>query len=535
MTDILLEAPAITRRVVTYERVSSDDQRERQTILLQQAALARELEAHPECELVCRYVDDGVSGTLPFAKRPDGCRLMRDAELGRFDEVLVYDNSRLGRDQIDPLVVRRELEYLGVRLRSLHEGYADGLLFPITVAIADEERKTFLRRSAAGMDEAAKQGRYCGGIVPYGYRAEGHKNTSHLVPAEETAPGALMSEAEVVRHIYRRLAADGWSCRRVADELNDLGVRTKYALEGRGVRGHRTQGRWGAGRIHAMVTNPVYRGELLYGRRSEKKREVVSARVEPLVSEEIWWAAQETLARNRAVAKNTPRIYLLRGVLKCAHCGRNFCGTSSHGESWYRCDGSLQRTDLVGERCTAKRVKGAYLEPVVWADIERFLRDPGDVLAELQRESAGDPTQERLLEERSRLEAALDQRRDERERLLDLYQHGDISRPEFEQRAEQLREATGRIKERLAALASQEVEHDEQLVDPDLMAELRRRLDEGQTPEQRQEIIRLLVRDIIVHADVDHDGNKTQRAVIRYRFDGAVSSRTDTGSWRPRA
>ena len=112
-----------------------------------------------------------------------------------------------------------------------------------------------------------------------------------------------MSEAAVVRHIYQRLAADGWSCRRIADELNDLGVRTKYALEGRGVRGRRTQGLWGAGRIRNMATNPLYRGEQLYGRRSDKQREVVSAQAPALVSADVWQAAQETLGRNRAVPR----------------------------------------------------------------------------------------------------------------------------------------------------------------------------------------------------------------------------------------
>jgi site-specific DNA recombinase len=459
---------------------------------------------------------------------------MRDAELGLFDVVLVYDFSRMGRHEFDPLLVRRSLASNNVALCSIHEGDADSLLFPILNAVANEERKTFLRRSANGMNEAARQGRYCGGIVAYGYPVEGHRNTSRLVPAEEVPSGSTMSEAAVIRHIYQRLAAGGWSCRRIADELNDLGVPTKYVLEDRGVRGRRTQGLWGAGRIRNMATSPIYRGEQLYGRRSDKQRNVVSAEVEALVSEEVWWAAQETLARNRAIAKNTRRIYLLRGVLKCATCGHNFCGSSCHGENWYRCDGTLGRSDLVGERCSAKRLKGAYLEPVVWNDIERFLRDPGDILVELQREAAGDPAGERLHEERTRLDTALAERRDERERLLDLYQHGDITRPEFEERAERLKDTTGRIQGRLAALASQEDEHDDQHVGPDLLEELRRRLDEGLTAEQRQEVVRLLVHDITVHTD-ESDPARRQRAVIRYRFDSVVATRTGTGSWRPPA
>jgi site-specific DNA recombinase len=282
-----------------------------------------------------------------------------------------------------------------------------------------------------------------------------------------------------------------------------------------------------------MATNPLYRGEQLYGRRSAKQREVVSAQAPALVCPDVWQAAQETLKRNCAVPKNTRRIYPLRGVLKCAICGRNFCGTSSHDENWYRCDGTLSRADLVGERCCAKRVKGAYLEPVVWRDIERFLRDPGDVLRELQQEAAGDPGRDRLIEERTRFEAALAERRDERGRLLDLYQHGDIARPEFEQRAEDLRKVTTKIEERLALLADVDDGQEDEHPDLDLLEDLQRRLDGGLTAEQRQEIVRLLVRDITIHTGPD--SARTQRAVIRYRFDSAVVTCTDRGSSRPPA
>jgi site-specific DNA recombinase len=534
MTDVLLDALSTVKRVVTYERVSSDEQRERQTILLQQAALERELEAHPECELVDRYIDDGVSGTVLFAKRPAGGRLLRDAERGLFDEVWTYDNSRLGREDVDPLLVRRQLDHLGIRLRSLHEGYADTLLFPITIAVASEERKTFLRRSADGMNEAARQGRYCGGIVPYGYRAEGHKHTSHLVPAEEKQLGSPMSEAEVVRHIYRRLAADGFSCRRVADELNILGVPTKYTLEGRGVRGKRTQGRWGPGRVGNMVRNPIYRGEQHYGRRSKRERRIISAQVVPLVSPELWQAAQETLARNRLIVKNSERSYLLRGLIRCGGCGRTYCGSLNRGRVWYRCDGRNSRSDLVGPRCSAKAIKAEYLEPAVWSDIERFLYNPADLLDELERELAEDPRRRALEHERQLLEAALGQQELQRSRLLDLYQRGVIAPEELDERLHPILVRKAELDKRMAGLTEHE-QGDDAPPPVDLLPELRRLLENGLTDAQRQEIARLLVRRINVRQSTTLEGVKAQRAVISYRFPAVGSSRTDTGSWRPPA
>ena len=60
------------RRVVTYERVSSEDQRERATIKTQQDELAVDLSKEPNVRLGTRYIDDGVSGTIPMALRPAG-------------------------------------------------------------------------------------------------------------------------------------------------------------------------------------------------------------------------------------------------------------------------------------------------------------------------------------------------------------------------------------------------------------------------------------------------------------------------------
>jgi len=88
------------RRVVTYERVSSEDQKQRETIKVQTDELARRLEDEPQIIFIRRYSDDGVSGTIPMAQRPAGARLMAAAARREFDEVWVYRIDRLGRDDV---------------------------------------------------------------------------------------------------------------------------------------------------------------------------------------------------------------------------------------------------------------------------------------------------------------------------------------------------------------------------------------------------------------------------------------------------
>ena len=158
------------RRIAPYYRVSSEEQREKQTIKTQIEEVMRRIEFDSGVELVDQYVDDGVSGTIAMFDRPHGRRLLEDAGQKRFDEVWVYKIDRLGRDGVDPLVVWRDLEKLGVKVYSVTENVSDPFVYALFVAMAAQERRNLLARSRDGMNRAAREGRYTGGIVPLGYR-----------------------------------------------------------------------------------------------------------------------------------------------------------------------------------------------------------------------------------------------------------------------------------------------------------------------------------------------------------------------------
>jgi hypothetical protein len=72
----------------------------------------------------------------------------------------------------------------------------------------------------------------------------------------------------------------------------------------------------------------------------------------------------------------------------------------------------------------------------------------------------------------------------------------------------------------------------------DLLSQVRARLDAGLTIEERQEIVRHLVR-IVIRTETGEDGGKRAKAIVEYRFpdapSGVVESRTDMDSWPPRA
>jgi site-specific DNA recombinase len=83
-----------TEQVALYLRVSSEEQRDRETIEIQRDFLEQYRNLY-ELEVADIYKDDGISGTIPLHERVEGRRLLDDAKTGRFDAVLVYKLDRL--------------------------------------------------------------------------------------------------------------------------------------------------------------------------------------------------------------------------------------------------------------------------------------------------------------------------------------------------------------------------------------------------------------------------------------------------------
>ena len=514
-----------SRSIATYARVSSDEQRDRHTVRNQRAALSRRLGSEPGVVVFKHYEDDGVSGTIPLEDRPAGRALARDARVGRFSQVWVVRSDRLGRDAFELLRIWRVFESIGISLRATDENIDDPFYFDIHAVIAANERRKFLERSAEGMNRAAKEGRYTGGIVPLGYTVSGDRGFRRLVP-DDSPMWADLSAADVVRRIYHHLAIDGWTCPHIATEFNSLGIPTSYRRDGRGVRGRRTQGLWRSGHIRNLVVNPVYRGILQYGRRSSRPngREVISAHVSPLVSEDVWDAAIATLKRNRALPRNSCHAYLLRSLIRCGVCGLSFCGTWTRGPR-YRCNGSMAHRGQFAGKCIGASIKGELLEDTVWSDVSRFLIDPDELTDELLADDSDAENRAVAEAERASLLANRSAAQHRRKRAIDLYTRAKLSDDEFDAIAAEVEQELRVLDDRLDDLEPEDGDLDD-AVSEDTLAEIRERLEADLSDAERREIVQLLVRRITIHTTLPDRGRKQVRVVIDYRFPRVREART---------
>ena len=354
--------PGSVTHIATYARVSSDEQRDRHTVRNQRAALIAV--CLPSRVLSSSSITRMTASRVPSRSKTGRVAARLSVMLAPVvsPKIWVVRSDRLGRDAFELLRIWRVFESIGISLRATDENIDDPFYFDIHAVIAANERRKFLERSAEGMNRAASEGRYTGGIVPLGYTVSGDRGFRRLIPDDSLMWDGL-SAADVVRRIYHHLASDGWTCPHIASEFNSLGIPTSYRRDGRGVRGRRTQGLWRSGHIRNLVVNPVYRGVLQYGRRSSRPngRSVISASVPPLVSDDVWNAAIATLKRNRALPRNSRHAYLLRSLIRCAVCGLSFCGTWTRGPR-YRCNGSMAHRGQFAGKCIGASIKGEKLE-----------------------------------------------------------------------------------------------------------------------------------------------------------------------------
>lgn len=84
-----------------YLRMSTEEQKEKQTIATQRNFGERYFAAH-NILIYSWYADDGVSGIIPLDQRPEGIRLLADARARKIDTLFVYRLDRLGRDPFHP-------------------------------------------------------------------------------------------------------------------------------------------------------------------------------------------------------------------------------------------------------------------------------------------------------------------------------------------------------------------------------------------------------------------------------------------------
>jgi site-specific DNA recombinase len=503
---------------VAYLRVSTEEQRERQSVLSQRD-FATKYAALNGITIAEFYCDEGVSGGDDFEHRPEGSRLLRDVAEGKVGTIVVFKLDRIGRSPRLIYNIVHKLDQHNVVVRSMTEPFdlassAGRFMLSQLAGAAEYERNVLTERTTSGMRRLAEQGRWLGGVVPYGYVLSPDRK---LTVDEDAMPNIGMSTADVVRMIYALAAEDKLSTAAIAERLNARNIPTAYAREGeRGKRRKQTRGIWRPGRVRNLLVNTTYRGVHTFGQRTDQAKTSfrvghVERAVPAIVDVATWDKAQQALKDNfRFGPRNRRRQYLLRGLMRCGTCGLTYVGSASlvkNGEKrYYTCNGRNMPAAIWGDvdkRCTGKSLDAKVIEEAVWSELETFLRRPGAVLREVAKQVKVDARQRnKIAKEVKAVAAAVAALTEDRTRILTLYRKGHITEADLADqlsRVTQEREALTAESARLTAKLNVADAHAASLESAGaLLAQLRDRVKAGLTWESKREVVEALVSAISV-------------------------------------
>lgn len=493
-------------KVAVYIRWSTDDQSQGTTLETQMEGCRHYVLSQGwqvRDDLI--FIDDGYSGGN--INRPALSRLRKAVKQGKVDCIVVFKLDRLSRSVVDTVkLVLEEWEgraYIKSAREPIDTSTPHGkVLFYILASYAEWERSVIRERTHSGQLKRAQAGRNPGFAPPYGYAVGETPGTLAVVPIE----------AEIVRRIFR-MYVEGAGAKTIVDKLNGEGVPFRHGRS------------WNQQTVLHILKNPVYCGELVYGRitknprygkepgerfwlsRDEVIRVTDTPHVPAIVERELFLETQEArkarageYQRRFGRANSAPN--LLTGVARC-RCGYGLYkmnkGKNGRGYHYYACRGKKMRG---ASFCEAANIPQATLDKLVAGMlVERYGGEVrreeyvGKSLQVADRELAEVSARvQAVQQELSRLERQLQKvRRDYREERL--------TPEDFRQLQVEI---DGEIEEARQQLRALEVEQEQVMARKGRVALLRERLAQVDLwgslgIEEQKNLVKALVRSLVVY------------------------------------
>ena len=283
-----------------------------------------------------------VSGES-IADRPEFQKVLKAIESPQIKAVLVVETARLGRPDMEEVgKISKMFRYTNTyvitpsRLFNLADKYERDM-FEQELKMSNyylEYVKTILKR---GREAAVKSGNYICGKALYGYDritiTEGKIKYRTLAINEE--------QANIVRMVFDWYVNENIGTQTIANRLNDMGVSPpEISL-------------WRTDAIRRMLENPHYIGKVRWNKRKailvvdngefrktrlQNKGDdfiLCDAKHEPIISEELFNAAQEKRGRTHRTCDNKELRNPLASLLYC-ECGRAISFRQSTRDGEYR-------------------------------------------------------------------------------------------------------------------------------------------------------------------------------------------------------
>ena len=485
--------------IAAYCRVSTDKEDQLNSLETQKEFFL-EYTKRTGDNLIKLYADEGISGTK-IKNRKEFQRMLADAEKGLFDMVVVKDISRFARNTVDLLQSVRKLKALGIETQFLTANMTSmgNSEFVLTIfgALAQEESANTSKRIKFGKKMNAEKGRVPNIVYGYDKTIGDYFNLS-----------INEEEAKVIRQMYKWYTEEGFGGAKIANMLNERGVKTK--------RGNN----WSQNSVCRILTNEIYTGKIingkeevadfLTGQRKEKDESEWLVTIRPelrIIDDEAYDRAQEILKGRHDSFKMTherqSNKHLFSTLIKCKDCGWSFRRTVRQYKNTYVrwvCSGHNGRgADSCPNAITVDEEELIQVLQEYFQDVLSKKKKVIDyVIKEFQRVYKA---KDENVEYEKELTAELNRLRRSREKYMDMYTDDLISREELNEKIGGMRKEIDRLENELK-MVSYNLTKGEQLE-----AILNSTFKEMEDITDVHEMTNTQLKRLINKIEVDKDGN----------------------------
>ena len=533
------------KRYAIYKRVSTTEQAEKGYSLEEQERTLREAVESIDGEVSEVYEDAGISGKN-ITGRPGIQRLLQDVKDGKIDVVICWKYNRIARNMLDLLEVAKFLESYNVGLRSLSEPFQtetkEGrFLFNMMAAVGEFERGTISENVKMGMLARARTGKWNGGIV-LGYDVV---KTGIEEKGQSSRLEVNQEEANIVKTIFD-MYAKGNGYKAIANALNKQGYKSKKNND------------FAVATIREILRNPIYIGKIRYNVRqnwNEKRRKninpdpiIVDGEHEAIIDLATWEKVQFNLSQSEG---KPTRIYdgefPLTGILRCPQCGAGMVigrtsklrkdGTRKR-TAYYVCGASKNKGSAV---CKANGIRAEKVNEVVFNKLGELMNDPKLIKRVVDSVNHGikhkvNPAKKQM----AKLEKDLANLVAKKQKAIEVYEDGIISKSELATRLEKFREDEEQLKSEIQNYKMDLQDGESEAIPYELVAEVmssfEQLLNVAETQEQKKKLLHMLIDKITINQNKELDSIqiKINDDVINYIAHSEEVSNKDASSFNLR-
>ena len=421
-----------TVRAAAYCRVSTEKEDQLNSLETQRRFFSAYIAERPGWISAGIFADEGLSGTCAD-RRPAFARMVDLAMGGEIDLIVTKEVSRFARNTVDALTVTRRLMARGVGVIFLNDGIdtrqEDGeFRLTILASVAQEESRKISQRTRWGQEQALRRGVVFGNNSIYGYTLRQGRLT--VDP----------DRAEIVRDIFSRFLAQGKGTYVIARELTEAKIPPPLGGPG---------DPWSSTSVLRILKNEKYAGDLLQHKyRTEdylSHRKVLSGgphafllrnHHEAILPRETFQKAQAELARRQTLSQAGRRHTAERwysGKMVCGLCGRSLTlkRTRRSGREYGRflCRGRIAARR--GDACSLRSVSLGLAETCARHVLALLPLDRNALTETALDQLFGTESAGNTLPGTDALRLALRRQTARRERLLEAYLDGGLSREDW--------------------------------------------------------------------------------------------------------